>query len=92
MRTDTRYLFALAAPLCLGGLLLAQHTLESDTNPLAGNGAAIAAGNRTYDSACQSCHGAGARGDRGPALATGLFRHGNADGQIFRSKPANLAV
>ena len=83
MRTGTRFLLALAAPLCFGGLLLAQHTGESDTNPLAGNGAAIAAGSRLYDSACQSCHGAGARGDRGPALAAGVFRHGNADGQIF---------
>src|ERR1039458_4530335 len=83
MRTDTAFLFALAAPLCFSGLLLAQHTIESDTNPMAGNRAAIAAGNRLYDSACQSCHGAGARGDRAPALATGVFRHGNADGQLF---------
>jgi len=72
MRTDTRFLLALAALLCFGGLLLAQHTVESDTNPMAGNRAAIAAGNRTYDSACQSCHGPGARGDRGPALDTGV--------------------
>jgi putative heme-binding domain-containing protein len=50
---------------------------------MAGNRAAIAAGNRLYDSACQSCHGAGARGDRGPALATGVFRHGGADAQLF---------
>ena len=83
MRTHTTYLFALAALVCFSGLLFAQHTLESETNPLAGNRAAITAGNRTYDSACQSCHGAGARGDRAPALATGVFRHGNADGQLF---------
>src|ERR1035437_8739012 len=57
MRTDTTFLFALAAHLCFGGLLLAQHTLESETNPLAG--------------------------DRAPALATGVFRHGTADGQLF---------
>src|ERR1019366_4206399 len=83
MRTDTRFLIALAVPLCFGGLLLAQHTLESETNPLAGNRAAITAGNRLYDAACQSCHGAGARGDRAPALAAGVFRHGSADGQLF---------
>jgi putative heme-binding domain-containing protein len=83
MSTHTASLFALAAPLCFSGLLLAQHTIESETNPLAGNRAAITAGNRLYDGACQSCHGAGARGDRAPALATGVFRHGNADGQLF---------
>src|ERR1035437_8097748 len=83
MRTDTTFLFALVTPLCCGGLLLAQHTLESETNPLAGNRAVITADNRLYDSACQSCHGAGARGDRAPALATGVFRHGTADGQLF---------
>jgi len=83
MRTNPRFLVALAALLCFGGLLLAQHTLESETNPMAGNRTAIAAGKRLYDSACQSCHGADARGDRGPALATGLFRHGSADGQLF---------
>ena len=82
-RTQTTFLFASAAALCLGGLLLAQHTIESETNPLAGNRAAIAAGNRLYDSACQSCHGAGARGDRAPALATGVFHRGSADGQLF---------
>ncbi|HMD70605.1 MAG TPA: c-type cytochrome, partial [Bryobacteraceae bacterium] len=82
-RTHTTFLFALTSALCFGGPLLAQHTLESETNPLAGNRAAIMAGNRLYDGACQSCHGAGARGDRAPALATGIFRHGNADGQLF---------
>src|ERR1039457_6676435 len=83
MRTDTTFLCALPAHLCFGGLLFAQHTLESETNPLAGNRAAITAGNRLYDGACQSCHGAGARGDRAPALATGVFHRGGADGQLF---------
>lgn len=83
MKTRTKFLFAVAAPLGFIGPLLAQHTLQSETNPMAGNRAAITAGKRLYDSACQSCHGADARGDRAPSLATGLFRHGNADGELF---------
>jgi len=72
-----------AAPLCCSGLLFAQHSLETEINPMAGNPAAVAAGKRLYDGACQSCHGADARGDRAPALATGVFRHGSADGELF---------
>ena len=83
MTTSTRLLLALAAPLCLTGPLLAQHSVETDVNPMAGNAAATAAGKRLYDSVCQSCHGAEARGDRAPALATGIFRRGSADGQLF---------
>jgi mono/diheme cytochrome c family protein len=83
MRTRSTFLFAVAAPLCFIGPLLAQHTLESETNPMAGNRTAIMAGKRLYDSACHSCHGADARGDRAPALATGLLRRGNADGELF---------
>jgi hypothetical protein len=40
---NTRFPIALAAPLCFGGLLPTRHTLESETNSMAGNRAAIAA-------------------------------------------------
>ena len=83
MKTPRRFLCAVAAPLCCGVLLVAQHSIETEVNPMAGNPAAIAAGKRTYDSVCQACHGAEARGDRAPALATGVFRHGNSDGEMF---------
>ncbi|HEY2019220.1 MAG TPA: c-type cytochrome [Bryobacteraceae bacterium] len=83
MKTRTRSLFLVAAPICLLGPLLAQHTIESEINPMAGNRNAIADGKRLYDSTCQACHGADARGERAPALAGGSFRHGNADGQVF---------
>ena len=83
MIPGTKLLFVVAGLLGFTGSLLAQHTLESETNPMAGNAAAIAAGKRLYDGACQSCHGADAHGDRAPALATGVFRHGDADGVIF---------
>jgi PQQ-dependent dehydrogenase (methanol/ethanol family) len=83
MKTGAPSLFPLAALLSFSGPLLAQHTLENETNPMAGNLPAITAGKRLYDSACQSCHGADAHGDRAPALAGGVFRHGDADGQLF---------
>lgn len=53
-------------------------------NPFDGNRAAIDAGKQVYASVCQACHGAGARGDRGPSL-TGALRHGNSDAEIFRN-------
>jgi len=83
MKTARKFLCAVAAPLCLGGLLVAQHSIETEVNPMAGNPAAVTAGKRLYDSVCQACHGAEARGDRAPALATGVFRHGSSDGEIF---------
>ncbi len=77
-----RFLFVL--PL-LASLLNAQgHTPQNEKNPLADNPAAIAAGQKLYGQACQACHGGNAAGgDRGPALATGVFRHGAKEGEIF---------
>ena len=45
----------------------------------------IAAGRVVFDQACQSCHAPGGTGDRGPALNTGVFRHGSEDGDLFRT-------
>lgn len=56
---------------------------EAQRNPYAGNVQAIAAGRTLYNQACVNCHGTDARGERGPALNTGNFPHGNADGEIF---------
>src|SRR5579871_125980 len=78
-----RTALSLLGVLFLAGALQAQHTLESEKNPLAGDRSAIAAGRRLYDQACQGCHGPEARGDRAPALASGVFRHGSSDGEIF---------
>lgn len=61
-----------------------EHTQQNEKNPLAGNAAAITAGARVYEQACQACHGGEARGsERGPALSTGVFKHGSKDGEIF---------
>ena len=65
---------------------------QSDTtrNPLAGRADAAAAGHRLYDQTCQSCHGAAGRGDRGPALDSGAFTHGNDDGDLFHTIRAGV--
>jgi len=79
----------LAASLTAGAALAAsllyaqQDRPEAQKNPFAGKPEAIAAGQHLYNAACISCHGPQARGDRGPALDTGAFRHGALDGEIF---------
>jgi len=62
-----------------------EHAATNGTNPLAGSPAAVAAGERLYRQTCQACHGGQARGDRGPALATNNFAHGNDDADLFRN-------
>lgn len=71
--------------LAAGNLVLAQeHTPQNEKNPFAGNAAAATSGQRLYQQTCQACHGGNAAGgDRGPALATGVFKHGSKDGEIF---------
>ncbi|HQR32540.1 MAG TPA: PQQ-dependent dehydrogenase, methanol/ethanol family [Blastocatellia bacterium] len=80
-----RKLFSVVLLCVLAGVLLAQeHIPQNAKNPFAGNAAAIAAGSRLYEQACQSCHGGEAKGgERAPALASGSFRRGNLDGEIF---------
>ncbi len=71
----------------LGTLYLApaqEHTPQNEKNPLAADPTAIPAGRRLYTQACQACHGGNAAGsERGPALATGAFKHGAKDGELF---------
>jgi PQQ-dependent dehydrogenase (methanol/ethanol family) len=66
---------------------------QSDTtrNPLGSSPEAIASGQRLFDRACQACHGAGAHGDRGPALDTGAFTHGAEDGDLFHTIREGIA-
>jgi PQQ-dependent dehydrogenase (methanol/ethanol family) len=62
-----------------------QRTADALTNPFAGQPAEVAAGKKLYGQTCQACHGGDARGDRGPALATGSFRHGSQDQDLFQN-------
>lgn len=77
----TRIPLRLAA---LAGVCIGVFAQDAVRNPLAGDAAAIAAGRQLYSSVCQACHGAEARGDRGPAL-TGSLRHGATDNEMFRN-------
>ncbi len=73
------FLFAVAL-----ALTAQEHTPEREKNPLAGNLAAVTAGQKTYELACQACHGGAGRGsDRGPALTSGRFTRGGMDGELF---------
>ncbi len=78
--------FILMVPF-VAPLALAQQADQADTqkNPFAQNPAAVAAGKTLYEQTCQSCHGTDARGDRGPALASGSFTHGSEDADLFRT-------
>ena len=67
----------------LPGLLPAKQVADVLKNPFAGDPTAVAAGKKLFDQTCQACHGADARGDRGPALAAGKFQQGSEDDQIF---------
>src|SRR5262249_15635910 len=50
-----------------------------------------AAGRALYDQACQSCHGSAGQGDRGPALNTGHFTHGDDDADLARAIRGGIA-
>jgi alcohol dehydrogenase (cytochrome c) len=65
--------------------LSAQTRTEVTSNPFAGNSAAAAAGKAIFDGTCAACHSAGATGGRGPALNTGNFSRGGADGDLFQT-------
>lgn len=76
----TTLLFTLSA-----AVVFAQaHTPQNEKNPLANDPAAVTNGARLYQQACQACHGGNAAGsERGPALSTGVFKHGGKDGELF---------
>jgi PQQ-dependent dehydrogenase (methanol/ethanol family) len=57
---------------------------DATRNPFAADPSAVSAGKVLFEQTCQSCHGADARGDRGPAL-TGNFSHGSSDMDIYQT-------
>ncbi len=76
--------WSIVFPLLSALLLGQEHTPQNEKNPLAGKPEAIAEGQKLFGQACQACHGGNAAGsERGPALSTGVFRHGAKDGEIF---------
>ncbi len=75
---------SLSIVFSLSCLLGQEHTPQNEKNPLAGKPEAVVAGQKLFVQACQACHGGNAAGsERGPALSTGVFKHGAKDGEIF---------
>jgi len=57
-----------------------------DKNPLAGDAHAAKMGEFQFRSNCAFCHGLGAKGGgRGPDLTRAHKKHGNTDGELFRT-------
>jgi len=76
-----------AACICVASAHAQQ---DATNNPFANDPAAVAAGRVLYQQTCEACHGGEARGDRGPALATGSLRHGNEDDDLFHNIRAGI--
>ena len=63
---------------------LARGQQKAETNPVAGNPAAIEEGHSLFRANCSPCHGLNAQGGgRGPDLTSGRWVHGSSDAQIF---------
>jgi putative heme-binding domain-containing protein len=58
--------------------------LSAQTNPLAGDSAAIDIGKGNFRLYCAPCHGIHAEGGRGPDLTRGTFMAGDADADLYR--------
>jgi cytochrome c oxidase cbb3-type subunit 3 len=58
--------------------------LWGQTNPLAGNAAAIDVGKGNFRLYCSPCHGIHAQGGRGPDLTRGIYAAGETDADLFR--------
>ncbi len=56
---------------------------EANTNPLAGQKPAIAAGEKRFKSGCAMCHGGNAEGGRGPKLVNNWELYRMSDEQLF---------
>jgi alcohol dehydrogenase (cytochrome c) len=66
------------------GAVMAQPA-DTPLNPFIRDPAAIAAGQKVFNSTCAACHGESATGGRGPALNTGRFTHGSDDYDLFQT-------
>src|SRR5215475_3863779 len=68
------------------GLVCAIRTDAQAKNPYAGDARVAKLGESQFRANCAFCHGLGARGGgRGPDLTRAQKKHGNADGDLFRT-------
>jgi PQQ-dependent dehydrogenase (methanol/ethanol family) len=78
----------------IGALALVAQQADTVINPLANDPAAPGEGQRIFAATCQACHGVAAQGDRergAPALTARGFKHGDGDGEIFRTIRTGVA-
>src|SRR5690606_21356537 len=85
MKFSTGFTLAIAALLISAGVARAQPAADTPVNPFLHDPAAVAAGEKIFNSTCTVCHGTGGSGGRGPALNTGSFAHGGGDYDIFQT-------
>src|SRR6266480_491804 len=83
-RWRLRFLFGCA--VAVGCAAAAVALRAQDKNPFAGNAKDAKLGESQFRANCAFCHGLGARGGgRGPDLSRAQKRHGNSDGDLFRT-------
>jgi cytochrome c oxidase cbb3-type subunit 3 len=71
---------------CAIGLAVPAVRGQDGKNPFAGDANAAKIGESQFRANCAFCHGLGARGGgRGPDLTRAQKKHGNADGDLFRT-------
>jgi putative heme-binding domain-containing protein len=81
-RRRSEILLLAAVAISVTAVVAQRNTPDAVRNP---DAAAIAAGQRVFNQACQACHGPAGQGDRGPALNTPTFAHGSEDTDLFRT-------
>jgi alcohol dehydrogenase (cytochrome c) len=67
----------------LSAQIQAPQQADIANNPFANSPDAAAQGAALFDRTCSGCHGPGATGGRGPALANGGLQHGSSDNEVF---------
>src|SRR5271154_1868859 len=85
-RRDLAFRSTAGGALLYLAIALAAATHAQDKNPFAGDPNAARLGESQFRANCAFCHGLGARGGgRGPDLTRARKRHGNADGDLYRT-------
>jgi len=52
-------------------------------NPIARSAKSVLQGKKLYEKHCRACHGEAGKGGIGPDLTDNVWKHGNADGEVF---------
>lgn len=92
MRVIFPVLFAIV--LCTMVTTLAAQTpqpADIASNPFSNKPDAVSRGAMLFDRVCSGCHGPGAVGGRGPALANGVFEHGGSDNELFSTIQSGIS-